>query len=53
MSSEVHVTIASMAFRGYGVSRLDHQVIFIPYSVTGDEAWIELVEQREITPWEI
>lgn len=46
MSREAQVTISSMAFKGYGVSRLDRQVIFIPYSVTGDEAWIELVEQK-------
>jgi 23S rRNA (uracil1939-C5)-methyltransferase len=46
MNREARVSVTSMAFKGYGVSRLDHQVIFIPYSVTGDEAWIEIVEQK-------
>jgi 23S rRNA (uracil1939-C5)-methyltransferase len=46
MSREAQVTISSMAFKGYGISRLDRQVIFTPYTVSGDKAWIELVEQK-------
>ncbi len=46
MSKETQVTITSMAFKGYGVSRSDGQVIFIPYTVSGDEAWIEIDEQK-------
>ncbi|OGP92354.1 MAG: 23S rRNA (uracil-5-)-methyltransferase RumA [Deltaproteobacteria bacterium RBG_16_48_10] len=46
MGKKAQVTIASMAFKGYGVTRVDNQVIFIPYTVTGDEASIEIVEQK-------
>ncbi|HSB03958.1 MAG TPA: 23S rRNA (uracil(1939)-C(5))-methyltransferase RlmD [Thermodesulfobacteriota bacterium] len=46
MNREARVSVTSMAFKGYGVSRLDHQVIFIHHSVTGDEAWIEIIEQK-------
>ncbi len=36
-----------MAFKGYGVARADRKVLFVPYSVTGDEAWVEVVEERK------
>lgn len=36
-----------MAFKGYGVSRINGKVVFIPYSVSGDEAEIEIIEDRK------
>ena len=36
-----------MAFKGYGVARADRKVLFVPYSVTGDEAWVEVVEDKK------
>ena len=44
---KVQVHIESMAFKGYGVARIDGKVVFIPYSVTGDEAWIEIIEEKK------
>jgi len=46
MNREARVTITSMAFKGYGVSRFANQVIFIPYTASGDEARVEIVEQK-------
>lgn len=36
-----------MAYKGYGVARIDGKVVFIPYSVIGDEAWIETMEEKK------
>jgi len=36
-----------MAFRGYGVSRHRGKVIFVPFTVTGDEVEAEIVEERK------
>lgn len=36
-----------MAFGGYGVARADGKVLFIPYTVTGDEVWIEITEEKK------
>ena len=47
MTKKVQVKIGSMAFKGYGVARIDGKVIFIPYSVTGDEGWVEIVEEKK------
>jgi 23S rRNA (uracil1939-C5)-methyltransferase len=44
---EVQISIESMAFKGFGVTRANGKVIFIPYSVTGDEAWVEIVEEKK------
>jgi 23S rRNA (uracil1939-C5)-methyltransferase len=41
------VLIESMAFKGYGVARIDGKVVFVPYTVTGDEAWIEIMEMKK------
>ncbi|MFB3886700.1 MAG: 23S rRNA (uracil(1939)-C(5))-methyltransferase RlmD [Thermodesulfobacteriota bacterium] len=47
MAAGVQVSIESMAFRGYGVTRVNGQVLFIPYSVRGDTAWIEVIEKKK------
>ncbi len=47
MATEFPVTIQSMAFKGYGVSRRDGKVVFIPYVITGEEVWAELVEEKK------
>jgi 23S rRNA (uracil1939-C5)-methyltransferase len=47
MGSRFHIHIDAMAFRGYGVARLDGKVVFIPYSVTGDGGWVEIVEEKK------
>ena len=36
-----------MAFKGYGVARIDGKVVFIPYSAIGDEGWVEIVEEKK------
>jgi len=47
MNRNVQVEIKSMAFKGYGVSRSGGKVLFIPYSVIGDKAWVEIVEEKK------
>jgi 23S rRNA (uracil1939-C5)-methyltransferase len=47
MMEKVKVHIESTAFKGYGVARINGKVVFVPYSVTGDEAWIEIVEEKK------
>lgn len=47
MGREVRAYIESLAFKGYGLARIDGKVVFVPYSVTGDEGEIELVEERK------
>ncbi len=47
MSEEVRADIASMAFKGYGVARVNGKVFFIPYSVVGDTAWIKTIEKKK------
>jgi len=44
---EVQVHIDSMAFKGYGVARTDGKVVFVPQSVTGDNAWIEIIQEKK------
>jgi len=44
---KVQVRIESVAFKGYGVARTHGKVVFIPHTVTGDEAWIEMTEEKE------
>jgi len=36
-----------MAFKGYGVSRIDGRVVFIPYSAVGEEGWVEVLEEKK------
>jgi 23S rRNA (uracil1939-C5)-methyltransferase len=47
MIKKVQVKIDSMAFKGYGVARTNGKVVFTPYSVTGDEAWVEIIEEKK------
>src|SRR4030042_4021483 len=47
MIGVVQAHIESMAFKGYGVARTGGKVLFIPYSVTGDEAWIKIIETKK------
>lgn len=47
MSHLLHLHIDSMAFKGYGVSRYGGKVIFVPFTVTGDEVHVEIVEERK------
>jgi 23S rRNA (uracil1939-C5)-methyltransferase len=44
---KVGVYIDSVAFKGYGVARIHGKVVFIPYTATGDEAWIEVTEEKK------
>ena len=44
---KVQVRIESVAFKGYGVARNHGKVVFIPNTVTGDEAWIEMTGEKE------
>jgi len=43
----VRVLVESVAYKGYGVARVDGKVVFVPYTVTGDEAWIEITEEKK------
>src|SRR4030043_601086 len=47
MMRKVRVLIESVAFKGYGVARIDGKVVFVPYTVTGDEAWIEITAEKK------
>jgi 23S rRNA (uracil1939-C5)-methyltransferase len=47
MVGEVQVQIESMAFKGYGVARIGGKVAFIPYSVTGDRALVEIAKEKK------
>jgi 23S rRNA (uracil1939-C5)-methyltransferase len=46
MGRKVRVRIESVAFKGYGVARIGGKVVFVPYTLTGDEAWIEITEEK-------
>lgn len=45
--NKVQVRIESVAFKGYGVARVQGKVVFIPHTVTGDEAWVGLIEEKK------
>ena len=47
MAETTEVLVESMAFKGYGVARVEGRVVFIPYCVTGDEARIEIVAEKK------
>ena len=47
MTKEAEVQIESMAFRGFGVTRIEGKVVFVPYTATGDRARIEVVEEKK------
>ena len=47
MIRNVKVKIESMAFKGNGVGHIDGKVIFVPYTVTGDEVSVEIVEDKK------
>jgi 23S rRNA (uracil1939-C5)-methyltransferase len=47
MMRKVQVPIESVAFKGYGVARIQGKVVFIPFTVTGDQAWIEMMEEKK------
>jgi 23S rRNA (uracil1939-C5)-methyltransferase len=47
MMRKVQVPIDSVAFKGYGVARIHGKVVFVPYTVTGDKAWIEVIEEKK------
>lgn len=44
---KVQVLIEAVAFRGYGVGRIRGKVVFVPYTITGDSAWIEIIEEKK------
>ncbi len=44
---KVETPIESVAFKGYGVARVDGKVVFVPYTATGDKVWIEIVEEKK------
>ncbi len=47
MVKKVQVPIESVAFKGYGVARIHGKVVFVPHTVTGDEAWIEIMDEKK------
>ncbi len=44
---KVRTRIESVAFKGYGVARIDGKVVFVPLTMTGDEAWVEITEEKK------
>ncbi len=44
---KIEVRIEAVAFRGYGLGRINGKVVFIPLAVTGDRAWIEIIEEKK------
>jgi 23S rRNA (uracil1939-C5)-methyltransferase len=47
MVTGVQADIESMAFQGYGVTRIDGKVLFVPRSVTGDKVWVKVTEEKK------
>jgi 23S rRNA (uracil1939-C5)-methyltransferase len=47
MATEVQAAIESMAFKGYGVARIDGEVLFVSRGVTGDKVWIKIIEKKK------
>ncbi len=47
MMRKVRVSVEAVAFKGYGVARIDGKVAFVPYTMTGDEGWIEITEEKK------
>jgi 23S rRNA (uracil1939-C5)-methyltransferase len=47
MIGAIQARVESMAFKGYGVTRTGGKVLFVPYSVTGDNAWIKVIETKK------
>ena len=47
MMRKVRTLIESVAFKGYGVARIGGKVAFVPYTMTGDEVWIEIAEEKK------
>jgi 23S rRNA (uracil1939-C5)-methyltransferase len=47
MMTKVRIPVESVAFKGYGVARIDGKVVFVPYTMTGDEAWVEITEEKK------
>lgn len=46
VGTQFQVTIEKLAVGGYGLTRHEGLVIFIPYTVPGDEVLIEITEQK-------
>jgi len=46
MGEEFQVKIEAMAYKGYGVARINGRVIFIPYGIKGEEIGVEIVEEK-------
>jgi 23S rRNA (uracil1939-C5)-methyltransferase len=44
---KVQIRIEAVVFRGYGLGRIGGKVVFVPYTVTGDRAWIEITEEKK------
>jgi 23S rRNA (uracil1939-C5)-methyltransferase len=42
----VNVSITSVAFGGEGVGRIDDLVVFVPFTVTGDEVEVEIISMK-------
>lgn len=47
MIRKIHLNIESMAYQGYGVGRFNGKVIFVPHTITGDEVWVEITEEKK------
>lgn len=47
MGRKLQVNIRSMAFKGYGVAHVDGKVVFVPYSITGEKGWVEIIEEKK------
>ncbi len=43
---ELEITITSLTNAGDGIGRLDDQVIFVPYSMPGDEVRIKVIQDK-------
>ena len=44
---KVQVEIESVAFKGYGVARVQGKVVFVPYTAAGDKVRIEVVDEKK------
>jgi 23S rRNA (uracil1939-C5)-methyltransferase len=47
MRKSVEVFVESMAFKGYGVARVEGKVLFIPFSAPSDKVMVEIVDEKK------
>lgn len=47
MVDQVLCQIESVTFKGYGLTHINGKVVFVPLSLTGDQGWVRIIEQKK------